>query len=128
MAKIQTAATYFGWQTLLGNRHERKIGNNTIIRAGVVYNSREDQTGEPAIEVCLHGNRIAAIRQDDSVQLWDGGWRTATTKERLNKILRAMCANVGIYQKDFDWYLQHSQNSMYFMNSMIIQQNGGIVH
>ena len=123
MAKIQTAATYQQWRALLDNRHEKTIGNNTVIRAGTVYNSPDDQTGELAVEVFLHGNRIAAIRQDDSIQLWDGGWRSHTTKDRLTSLLRATHPTNCLYQKNFEWYVTspHTLQDIPFYNGMVLK-------
>jgi hypothetical protein len=45
---------------------------------------------EDCTEVLLHGNKIAEIG-DTYVQLFDGGHRTATTKSRLNAILKVHC-------------------------------------
>ena len=47
----------------------------------------------------LHGNNIAK-RENGSVYIKSGGWRTSTTKERLNGL-----SGVNIYQFKFQWYL-----------------------
>ena len=52
------------------------------------------------VQLCLHGNLIAERRADGTLWISDAGWKTNTTKERLNGL---PCVN--IYQKDFTWYL-----------------------
>ena len=48
-------------------------------------------------DVFLHGNKIASIDYDDrEVRLSSCGWRTNTTKSRLNTILSAFRADGGI--------------------------------
>jgi hypothetical protein len=50
----------------------------------------------------LHGN-VIAVRNNDSnrsMYITDCGWRTRTTKERLNGL-----EGVNIVQRDFQWYL-----------------------
>ena len=66
------------------NRETRRIGN-----------SYTDGT-----TLYLHGNAIA--RWDEFGKLWitNAGWKSNTTKERLNGL-----PGVKIYQKNFDWYL-----------------------
>lgn len=54
------------------------------------------------ISVFLHGNHIAQI-EPNSVAVNACGWKTTTTKSRLNAILREFC-NAGIYQKNKQWY------------------------
>lgn len=57
------------------------------------------------IEVKLHGNLIATIHPfNNTMRISSCGWRTATTKSRLNAILRSF-SNTGIYQSNFDWYI-----------------------
>lgn len=51
----------------------------------------------------LHGNQIAK-KDANGVTLYDCGWNTPTTKERLNGILRRMGLPL-IYQKKGVWYI-----------------------
>lgn len=48
----------------------------------------------------LHGNIIAVLHEDNTLQITNCGWFSNTTKERLNGL---WC--VDIYQKNFVWYL-----------------------
>lgn len=50
-------------------------------------------------ELKLHGNTIA-IYMNRVLVISSGGWKSHTTKERLNGF-----PNVHIQQKDFKWYL-----------------------
>lgn len=60
--------------------------------------------------VYLHGNHIATVGED-SVQLFDGGWQSNTTKSRLNAICNANAiAGEGVFQKDFTWYVRQYNN------------------
>ena len=56
--------------------------------------------------VYLHKNLIATI-DEDSVEIYDGGWRTNTTKSRLNAIINGLCdgMNQGVYQHKFEWFI-----------------------
>ena len=50
-------------------------------------------------DVFLHGNKIASIDYDDrEVRLSSCGWRTNTTKSRLNAILTALRADGYVRQ------------------------------
>jgi hypothetical protein len=59
------------------------------------------------ISVRLHGNEIAAIRPaEGTVWVSDCGWRTATTKSRLNALIGALtrhAADSSISQRDGQW-------------------------
>ncbi len=56
--------------------------------------------------VFLHGNHIATVG-DNFIQLFDGGWQTATTKSRLNAIIKT-CGVVGegIFQRAGEWFIR----------------------
>lgn len=62
------------------------------------------------IEVRLHGNRIAVIEPDIMrMSLFDCGYRTATTKSRLNALLAGFARGraVRVSQSDFDWFIDN---------------------
>ena len=61
-------------------------------------------------ELLLHGNMIAKmVRQhingeyQTTITMTSAGWKTATTKERLNGLLHYLNAG-SIQQNDFTWY------------------------
>ena len=63
--------------------------------------------GSRGINVYLWRTCIAEVT-DDKILLNTGGWRSVTTKSRLNALLRLANANLRIYQKDFTWYVHDS--------------------
>ena len=56
-------------------------------------------------DVRLHNNLIATISNNGDVKLSSCGWKTTTTKSRLNAILDVFFHNLGVWQKDFTWYI-----------------------
>jgi len=72
------------------NRQERKIGNNTYAE---IEHDR-------SISVRLHGTDVVRFYANGLVKLNSGGWRTHTTKQRINKY-----SPVKIFQKNFEWFL-----------------------
>ena len=69
--------------------------------------------------VYLHGHMIADIDMETDTMLISAcGWKTSTTKSRLNALLRAFTPDrAGIYQKDFQWYLNHGNGDTRVMHS-----------
>ena len=73
---------------------------------------RKDNTEvmySPSRDVCcvyLHKNLIATI-DNNSVEIYDGGWQTNTTKSRLNALINELCdgVNQGVYQHKFEWFI-----------------------
>jgi hypothetical protein len=85
------------------NRGQRKVGNNTY-----AYIQAD---GSVAIE--LHGTNVVVIYPDNSVMLNSGGWRTHTTKKRINQY-----SPVKIYQEKYQWYLNDGTE---FQDRMVVQ-------
>lgn len=55
--------------------------------------------------IFLHGNHIATVG-DNYVELYSCGYKTNTTKSRLNAILREHGIDGEyIYQRNFNWYV-----------------------
>jgi len=57
------------------NRDHRKIANNTYARI----------MPDGSVAIRLHSTDIVVIHPDDSVTLNTGGWRTYTTRGRMNE-------------------------------------------
>ena len=56
--------------------------------------------------VYLHGNHIATYFHDKrKLQIFDGGWQSNTTKSRLNALLDEFVPSMGIFQKNWTWFL-----------------------
>src|SRR5947207_166547 len=70
-----------------------KIGHNTYLH--VRY-----ETAVPSYAIRYHDTDIVTILPDDTYVLNSGGYRTATTKQRI-----AALAPGRLYQKDFTWYV-----------------------
>ena len=57
------------------------------------------------VEIRLHGHRIGLVEPElMRISLFDCGYRTATTKSRLNALLRAFVPGEGISQADWEWH------------------------
>ena len=58
------------------------------------------------MDVFLHGNHIASLDTvSNHLTIKDGGWQSVTTKSRLNALLDEFAPSMGIFQKDWVWYL-----------------------
>jgi hypothetical protein len=69
-------------------------------------------------DVYLHGNLIARIGET-WMELFDGGWQTATTKSRLNALLQAFgMEGEYVFQKNFQWFVQYNGGPIPFFSGM----------
>jgi len=78
---------------------------------------RKDNTEVINIRGCsfvyLHGNHIATVGPK-SLQLFDGGWQSNTTKSRLNALCYEFAYGCGVFQKNFEWFLNTNNGTVDF--------------
>ena len=72
----------------------------------------------PSRNVCcvyLHKNLIATI-DNNSVEIYDGGRQSNTTKSRLNAIINGLCDGTkqGVYQHKFEWFIRDNDETVDF--------------
>ena len=67
--------------------------------------------------VHLHGHHIATINRN-GVTVFDGGYKSNTTKSRLNAIIDEFTNPLvcGIFQKDFQWFIKDHVITQPFTN------------
>ena len=80
----------------------------------VVYSPRRD-----ASYVYLHGNHIATILET-SIALYTCGYKTKTTKSRLNAILKEHGNGARIFQRNFKWVVVDNDQTIPFTEGMIL--------
>ena len=67
--------------------------------------------------VYLYNNLIAMVG-DTWLELFDGGWKTNTTKSRLNAILKEHGNCEFVYQKNFTWFVSTKDGDVEFGNGI----------
>lgn len=90
------------------NRSERKIGNNT---RGVIHANGD-------VGIILHRTEVVTIHADGTYTLRSGGWRTVTTKDRINKY-----CPYYVSQHKFEWSVRVDGESIPFEDGMRVGQS-----
>ena len=73
--------------------------------------------------VYLYRTAIATLdHHSNALKLNSGGYTTNTTKSRLNAILSEFKYNCRVFQKNFNWYLSTNNQTVDFMDGMILNQ------
>jgi len=67
--------------------------------------------------IFYHSTPIVVEYPDGSYRLSNGGWKTSTTKERINK---HMPSGYRLVQRDYDWYIKHEDSKTDFYSGMVI--------
>jgi hypothetical protein len=103
--------TYQEAKQRLGSRDSRKLENNTYLK-------RRGDT----LAVMLHATDVVTYFPNGDIQLNSGGWRTMTTKDRINKY-----APIRLWAHRGQWYIAQTWNTNpeeFFKDGMIIHYNG----
>jgi hypothetical protein len=93
------------------NQQRRKLANNT-------YAERRELG---AIAIRLHQTDIVTFYPDGRIVANTGGWKTLTTKDRLNEYLP-----VRIWQKSGRWLLGSNGSTIEFADGLTIHPDGSI--
>lgn len=80
----------------------RKVTRETVMAFLAGYPLTIGNTHTDGETLYLHGNAIAR-KTALGIEISDAGWKTSTTKERLNGLLEAL-RQPTIYQKRGEWY------------------------
>lgn len=86
------------WNTYIEggrDKHSRPLANNT----------RVERRGSDCIAIRLHATDVVSYMRDGRVILNTGGWRTNTTKDRINGYSPA-----NVYAVDAIWYVHREPN------------------
>ena len=84
---------------------------NHAIRVQKKYFSKGNtavRTSADGIEsqIYLHNNLIGSYNHPlRQLTIFDGGWQSNTTKSRLNALLDEFSYGLGVFQKNFEWFI-----------------------
>lgn len=106
---------------LLNGRQTKKLAPNTYARREV----------NGAVAIRYHGTDIVTVDPSGVVRVTNGGWKTSSTKERINWLLGLLGIKWGISQRAFSWYwskyLGNAKHSkpIPFADCLAFSPNGG---
>ena len=58
-----------------------------------------------SLPVTYHSTEVVKVALDGTVTLDTGGWRSNTTKLRMNQAAQQYGLGFGVFQKNFDWFV-----------------------
>ena len=94
-------------QAIIDRRNFSKANTRVVLHAG------DPSKGEDRkdMRVYLHGNWIAEYTQDGQLYINHQGWKTNTTKSRLNALVKHVLGELScIYQYNFEWFIKQTKN------------------
>jgi hypothetical protein len=97
--------TFTEADSILARRAIRKVAHNTHLH----------RVDADTIAVRLHSTDVVTLHRDGRAVLSSDGWRTVTTKERLNRF-----APCRVYQQRGEWFVQHGGDTVPFRDGLQI--------
>lgn len=94
------------------------MAQNQQVR-GVSTTVRTNPEGQT--EVIYHETSVVSFDQNEIV-LNSGGWRTNTTKLRMNQASNQFGLGYQVYQKNYEWFVDFKGETIEFHSGMILDR------
>lgn len=115
---------------------QKLIKDLSLWQAGKVSANTDvikDEVNANMYLVQLHGNTIAAIHRpstndDATIELYDAGWQTPTTKSRLNALLQYYAPGNAIIQRQRVWYVRTATGPEHEWMGQAVFKRGQLLH
>lgn len=78
--------------------------NNTTLHKYLLVASEGYEPSKCAISIRLHSTDVVTYYPDGSIRLDSGGYRTVTTKDRINRF-----SPIRVWSKNWEWYAQDTR-------------------
>lgn len=91
------------------------MGQNVVCR-GRATTVRCDDKG---LSVIYHATEVVKTTKD-MIILNTGGWKTATTKARMNQASNQFGLGYQVYQKNHQWYINYDGQTLVFSGPTLI--------
>jgi len=82
-------------------------------------NNTEIKSVEGGRVVTLHYTDIVKVNDDGTVVLNSGGWKTSTTKTRINQVATEWDLGFSVYQQNYVWYVDIGGKPRRFLDGMV---------
>ena len=76
---------------------------------------------EEVTRVTYHQTVVVAFN-DKEIVLDSGGWRSATTKQRINQASNQFGLNLSVYQSKGDWYVDYQGVTLDFRDGLVLSR------
>jgi hypothetical protein len=77
----------------------------------------------PVQQTCITLHSTTVVQFDHlHIKLNSGGWRTVTTKTRMNQASNQFGLGYRVYQKNYDWFVDYQGHQYPFFDGMTIDR------
>ena len=99
-------------QAIIDRRSYNKANTSvSLYKSATQMGCGLDTDSASEMRVYLHGNHIASYTEDGRLYINHQGWKTRTTKSRLNALVKHVLGDMScIFQKNFEWFVKQTSN------------------
>lgn len=72
-------------------------------KVGTVHTTINREDG--ILRITYHGTDVVTVHPNGRIVLNHGGWRTSTTKTRMNQASNQFGLGFQVWQRDFEWFV-----------------------
>lgn len=85
---------------------------------GIATTVKTDNKG--TIVVRYHETDVVVVRPNGRITLNTGGWKTATTRTRMNQASNQFSLGFHVYQRNYKWFVEYQGKTLEFDGSSIV--------
>lgn len=67
-----------------------------------------------------HRTAVVVVREDGTIRLDSGGWKTRTTLIAMNQASNQDCLKFRVFQRDGDWFVHWQDRDVPFVDGMVL--------
>lgn len=90
-------------------------------KIGTVATTISQDRETEVLRVTYHSTDVVKVFPNGRIELDSGGWRTATTKTRMNQASNQLGLGFTVWQKDFNWYVDIDGHTQEFEDGKAIR-------
>ena len=70
----------------------------------------------------IYHNTAVVMFNHETIILCSGGWKTLTTKTRMNQASNQYHLGYQVYQEDFEWYVNYKGETLDFFDGITLER------
>ena len=76
--------------------------------------------GDGTLRVTYHNTDVVSVAATGAITLDSGGWRSHTTKTRMNQAAHQFGLDFSVSQKDYAWFVDYRGKRVPFVDGMVL--------
>ena len=84
------------------------------------YMTKVTRANDGGMTVTYHSTPIVHVDPEGVITLNSGGWRSVTTKRKMNQAANEFGLAYSVYQRKGEWFVDHGHGEIPFVDGMVL--------